>query len=293
MGLLTEILQEILTEEARAVDVVDAIKKRYEARITYKADNDPKGTGPRIIQPVAYGTTKAGNPVIRAFEPYGDTKTKIPAWKFFRLDRITTWKPLRQNKFSEPPEDQWRIGGAQGKFNENGDETMSEVFLVADFKGTKARYERGGLAKYNADRAAKRKEQNPLSDFEKNIEKSKQTGNIDYIQKNVADWQRQQNLRKQKAQQNAMKNNKGNQSSVSNMQAAQNFPDDTIQTVGPVRQQNVDIKSNDNSQPLDYKNVQQTGPVYKMNNNEKPQSSNINNMPDEGNDNNENKKDNQ
>ena len=172
MDFLEQIFQELLTEEARTVDVVDAIKKRYEAKITYKADNDPKGSGERIIQPVAYGTTKAGNPVIRAFEPYGDTKTKVPAWKFFRLDRITSWKALRQNKFSEPPADQWRMSGAEGKFNESGDETMAEVFLVADFKGTKARYERGGLAKYNANRTARKKQDNPLHDFERNIEKS-------------------------------------------------------------------------------------------------------------------------
>ena len=195
MDFLEQIFQELLTEEARTVDVVDAIKKRYEAKITYKADNDPKGSGERIIQPVAYGTTKAGNPVIRAFEPYGDTKTKVPAWKFFRLDRITSWKALRQNKFSEPPADQWRMSGAEGKFNENGDETMAEVFLVADFKGTKARYERGGLAKYNANRTARKKQDNPLHDFERNIEKSKEIGKVDYIQRNVAAWNKEKEER--------------------------------------------------------------------------------------------------
>ena len=243
--------------------MVDAIKKRYEAKITYKADNDPKGSGERIIQPVAYGTTKAGNPVIRAFEPYGDTKTKVPAWKFFRLDRITSWKALRQNKFSEPPADQWRMSGAKGKFNENGDETMAEVFLVADFKGTKARYERGGLAKYNANRTARKKQDNPLHDFERNIEKSKEIGKVDYIQRNVAAWNKEKEEREKRKQLQNRRNNKGNKASISDMEKAQNFPTDTVQTVGPVKKQNTDIETTDNKQPLDYTNVQQSGPVYK------------------------------
>lgn len=263
MDFLEQIFQELLTEEARTVDVVDAIKKRYEAKITYKADNDPKGSGERIIQPVAYGTTKAGNPVIRAFEPYGDTKTKVPAWKFFRLDRITSWKALRQNKFSEPPADQWRMSGAEGKFNENGDETMAEVFLVADFKGTKARYERGGLAKYNANRSARKKQDNPLHDFERNIEKSKEIGKVDYIQRNVAAWNKEKEEREKRKQLQNRLNNKGNKASISDMEKAQNFPTDTVQTVGPVKKQNTDIETTDNKQPLDYTNVQQSGPVYK------------------------------
>ena len=263
MDFLEQIFQELLTEEARTVDVVDAIKKRYEAKITYKADNDPKGSGERIIQPVAYGTTKAGNPVIRAFEPYGDTKTKVPAWKFFRLDRITSWKALRQNKFSEPPADQWRMSGAEGKFNENGDETMAEVFLVADFKGTKARYERGGLAKYNANRTARKKQDNPLHDFERNIEKSKEIGKVDYIQRNVAAWNKEKEEREKRKQLQNRRNNKGNKASISDMEKAQNFPTDTVQTVGPVKKQNTDIETTNNKQPLDYTNVQQSGPVYK------------------------------
>ena len=263
MDFLEQIFQELLTEEARTVDVVDAIKKRYEAKITYKADNDPKGSGERIIQPVAYGTTKAGNPVIRAFEPYGDTKTKVPAWKFFRLDRITSWKALRQNKFSEPPADQWRMSGAEGKFNENGDETMAEVFLVADFKGTKARYERGGLAKYNANRSARKKQDNPLHDFERNIEKSKEIGKVDYIQRNVAAWNKEKEEREKRKQLQNRLNNKRNKASISDMEKAQNFPTDTVQTVGPVKKQNTDIETTDNKQPLDYTKVQQSGPVYK------------------------------
>ena len=155
------------------------------------------------------------------------------------------------------------MSGAEGKFNENGDETMAEVFLVADFKGTKARYERGGLAKYNANRSARKKQDNPLHDFERNIEKSKEIGKVDYIQRNVAAWNKEKEEREKRKQLQNRLNNKGNKASISDMEKAQNFPTDTVQTVGPVKKQNTDIETTDNKQPLDYTNVQQSGPVYK------------------------------
>lgn len=257
MDYLHSVLKDILTEEARAVDVVDAIKKRYEVKITYSADNKPEGKGPRIIQPVAYGKTKAGNPVIRAFQPYGDTETKTPKWKFFRLDRITGWKPLRNNKFEEPPADEWLNMGAEGKYNKTGDSSMSEVFLVADFEGTKQRYERGGLLKYNTKRREDKIANDPLYMFKKNMEKAKQQGNFATIDKNVANWQKE----KQKRQQ-AVVQNRGNKESVKNMQQAQNFGDETIQTVGPVTKNNTDTQTP--NRRVNYQQAQNNGPVYKQ-----------------------------
>ena len=73
---------------ATVSNVNDAIDNLRQVEIRYNSGGEPVATGRRIIYPVAYGVTKSGNPVVRAFEPYGDTKTKTPAWKFFRLDRI-------------------------------------------------------------------------------------------------------------------------------------------------------------------------------------------------------------
>ena len=81
MNYAEQILKDILTEEANLNSVTDAIKKKYEVELTYNADDDPKGSGKRIIQPVTLGHSKSGNLVLRAFQPYGDTKTKIPSWK--------------------------------------------------------------------------------------------------------------------------------------------------------------------------------------------------------------------
>lgn len=110
---------------ANVSDVNDAINHLTQVEIRYLTDGKPIATGRRIIYPVAYGLTKSGNPVIRAFEPYGDTSTKVPAWKFFRLDRIKNWRPLKKSFKGE------RLEG----FNENGDETMSVVYNIANIAG--------------------------------------------------------------------------------------------------------------------------------------------------------------
>ena len=169
------IIESILKEDARQMDVIDAIKKRYEVGINYKADGDVKGSGYRIIQPVAYGKTSSGNMVIRAFQPYGDTKTKIPSWKLFRLDRIEDWKPNKNKHFSEPPIAQFK---SEGKYNPNGDKSMTDVLVQASFSGSED-YAKGigkysGLKKANDERAARKREQDPLWDLRKNIKKSYQ-----------------------------------------------------------------------------------------------------------------------
>lgn len=125
MTLFEQIISEILTEEVGIGKVNDAIERTYEVKINYESEND-KASGERIIQPVAYGLTKAGNPVIRAYQPYGDTQSKVPAWKFFLLSGIQSWKPLYKNTFRVP---------ADG-FNPNDDKTMSVVYKIAKFWDT-------------------------------------------------------------------------------------------------------------------------------------------------------------
>ena len=129
MTLFEQILTDLLTENVEVGKVNDAINKTYEVKINYVSDDDNTGSGERIIQPVAYGLTKKGNPVIRAFQPQGDTKTKVPSWKFFRLDRIQSWKPMYRNTFDEPP----GMYGADGTYNPNGDGSMSAVYNQAVF----------------------------------------------------------------------------------------------------------------------------------------------------------------
>lgn len=125
MALFEEIVSYVLNEDVGINKINDAINNTYEVKISYHSETD-NATGQRIIQPVAYGLTKAGKPVIRAYQPFGDTQTSIPSWKFFLVSGIRYWKPLRNNKFTKP----------NGDFNPNGDKTMSVVFNIADFGET-------------------------------------------------------------------------------------------------------------------------------------------------------------
>ena len=129
MSLFADIVRDILNESVDVKSVNDAIDRKYEVLINYRGE-EGEHTGIREIQPVAYGTTKAGFPAIRAFQPNGDTSSRVPSWKLFRLDRIESWKPQPNNVFDEPPGFQQQI---LGQFNPNGDDSMSQVFKIASF----------------------------------------------------------------------------------------------------------------------------------------------------------------
>lgn len=126
MTLFEQIICDLfLTEEIQPGKINDAIDRTYEVLINYQSEDD-NASGDRIIQPVAYGLTKAGKPVIRAYQPYGDTQTHVPAWKFFLVSGIQSWKPMRRKIFNQPPEG----------FNPNGDNSMSTVYNIAQFGKT-------------------------------------------------------------------------------------------------------------------------------------------------------------
>ena len=102
--MFSKIIDEILAESVSVSDINDAIDNHKRIIINYHTDGEDNATGARVIEVYVYGTTKAGNPVIRAFQPYGDTTSRVPSWKFFRLDRISDWKDTQQ-RFSRPASD--------------------------------------------------------------------------------------------------------------------------------------------------------------------------------------------
>ena len=123
------LIEEILNEENVTISkVIDAIDSHKRIMINYKSDGGDDANGPRIAELYAYGLTKSGNPVVRAFQPYGDTTTSVPNWKMFRLDRITSWKDTGQT-FDHPASDDYNVGD----FNEHGDKTMATVYKIAEF----------------------------------------------------------------------------------------------------------------------------------------------------------------
>jgi hypothetical protein len=169
MSYLKTLIESIITEEINITKVTDAIRKRKPVKITYKADDEPRGQGERIIHPVAYGVSKAGNMVLRAFQPYGDTKTKTPHWKLFRLDKIQNWNILwKRRSFDEPP-GQFT---ADGDYNPNGDKSMATVYLSANFQNSRdfmSGKKGQGLMRFNQEREATKAASDPLYKFKKNI----------------------------------------------------------------------------------------------------------------------------
>lgn len=169
MSYLKTLIESIITEEINITKVTDAIRKRKPVKITYKADDEPRGQGERIIHPVAYGVSKAGNMVLRAFQPYGDTKTKTPHWKMFRLDKIQNWNILwKRRSFDEPP-GQFT---ADGDYNPNGDKSMATVYLSANFQNSRdfmSGKKGQGLMRFNKEREAAKIANDPLYKFKKNI----------------------------------------------------------------------------------------------------------------------------
>ena len=127
--MLSRLLKEILNETVSMSDINDAMDNHKRVIINYHTNGEDNATGARVIEVYAYGLTKAGNPVIRAFEPYGDTTTQVPRWKFFRLDRISLWKPTEQT-FNRPASFYHK---GLGEFNPNDDLTMSTVYKITKF----------------------------------------------------------------------------------------------------------------------------------------------------------------
>ena len=127
---LKDILCDVLNEGVSIKEINDAINSHCRVIINYHTNGKNKRIGPRIIEVYAYGLSQSGNPVIRAFQPYGDTTTRIPSWKLFRLDRISTWR--KTNQHFEHSADFYYNN--VGKFNSEGDGSMSVVYKVSNFK---------------------------------------------------------------------------------------------------------------------------------------------------------------
>ena len=267
MGYAESVIRELLFEEVAQNLVSYAIRKRHEVSFKYDSnDGDSRGKLERItVQPVAYGLTKAGNPCFRAYQLNGSSESAeknegvIPGWRLFLLDRVVpnTWKDSGK-VFKEPP-----------MYNPDGDKTMTEVFVQADFKGSSSRYERGGLKNYNKARHDKNVEKNPYYDFEKQV-KRKQIA-PDYVLKNIQDTETSQSEREQqwKNAANAIRTNKGNNQSISDMSRQKDFGDDEqTETSGPVTKNNgqrFNLKGEKTSPS--YQTASQNGPVFKGDNN--------------------------
>lgn len=266
MDYAEKIVRELLLEEVAQNLVSYAIRKRHEVSFKYDSgDGDPRGKLERItVQPVAYGTTKAGNPCFRAYQVHGSSESaekkegQVPGWRLFLLDKVVpnTWKDSGKT-FKEPP-----------MYNPNGDATMSTIFVQANFKGSAERYEKGGLKKYNIAKHEKNVEANPLYDFEKQV-KNKQIA-PNYVLKNIKNTQQTQ-AEREKQWADAKAWAQGNQQSINDMSRQKDFGDEQqTETSGPITKNSGEQKNPAPEKTVpNYSQARQNGPVFKNDNKNK------------------------
>lgn len=124
---LIESLYHLILEAASINDIRQSIEKKQVCQIYYAGD-EPGGRGLRQIEPLCLGYSKANNLVLRAWDLTGASHTgylgsqPLPSWRLFRVDKITSYKPLRAN-FSQP----------RPNYNFNGDKSMSRIIINAKF----------------------------------------------------------------------------------------------------------------------------------------------------------------
>jgi predicted DNA-binding transcriptional regulator YafY len=120
-------LKTLILEVASIESIVDAIKKRQKVVIYYNGD-EPGGNGLRTIEPVCFGYSKAGNPVLRAWDLEGAShraylgKKPLPGWRMFRVDKIVSFRPTAE-RFNNP----------KPGYNPRGDKSMTNVVINAVF----------------------------------------------------------------------------------------------------------------------------------------------------------------
>jgi predicted DNA-binding transcriptional regulator YafY len=119
--------KKLILEVASIDEIVKSIKQKSRVIIYYDGD-EPGGKGLRIVEPVCYGYSKAGNPVLRAWDLEGAShraylgKKPIPSWRLFRVDKIINYKPTLES-FNE----------VRPGYNPNGDKSMTRVIINAVF----------------------------------------------------------------------------------------------------------------------------------------------------------------
>jgi len=112
----------ILKEDAQIDRISGAITGMHPVVLKYDDRKGEGGKNKRVVYPVAYGISTAGNPVIRAFQKQGSTKTSSPSWKLFRLDRVKGLRVITSRTFNP----QELIG-----FRSDGDEQMTTLYCIS------------------------------------------------------------------------------------------------------------------------------------------------------------------
>lgn len=124
---LYNITKNLILEVASIESVINSIRNKNRVIIYYDGE-EPGGRGLREIEPVCFGYSKKGNPVLRAWDLEGAShrgfkgEKPLPSWRLFRLDRIMSLTPTGNN-FETP----------RPNYNPNGDKSMDRVIINAKF----------------------------------------------------------------------------------------------------------------------------------------------------------------
>ena len=133
MKLLSSLIS-LITEGVSNSVIKDAVTNKHTCDLRYLDDEKlPTGGQVRTIQPVAYGYSKKGNPVIRAYQTSGpslkvnEKGIPLPDWRLFRVDRIKSMIPKKGDDslfltFDEPP-----------LYNPLGDNSMTRMIYNSKF----------------------------------------------------------------------------------------------------------------------------------------------------------------
>lgn len=114
--------ENIYKSKGKEAAINKAIANRRELVFFYTGDENLK-KGYRMVQPVAYGISKAGNPVIRAWQIRGPSQSRNePMWRLFRLDKIQNIS-VSLKKFVKP----------KPGFNPKGDKSMIKIYKIVKF----------------------------------------------------------------------------------------------------------------------------------------------------------------
>ena len=128
---LRDIIRRVIQESIDAKSVNDAINNKYYVRIKYNSPQEKKDeetkTGKskkksRVIRPLAFGKTTLDNPAVRAYQDNDDSH-----YKYFRLDRIESWEPMKNKHFYDIPEPEF------DQYNRTGDRLMSIFYNNVKF----------------------------------------------------------------------------------------------------------------------------------------------------------------
>lgn len=79
----------------------DAVNNKRVISIFYKGAEEDSARW-RKIMPVCFGEDLKGRQALRAFQMDEPTTTKVPAWKFFLIERIKNWNLSSNQNFDKP-----------------------------------------------------------------------------------------------------------------------------------------------------------------------------------------------